>query len=184
MNTETAIVVVVALLVIGAVVMFMWRQRKSQGLRDRFGPEYDRTVGDRGSRSRAEAELHRREKRVDKLPIRPLQADQRVQYTRKWNEQQARFVDEPSQAVVEADHLIEEVMRERGYPVTEFDQRAADVSVDHPRVVDNFRTAHEIAVRQERGEANTEDLRRAMICYRDLFRELVEDEMVPVAVRR
>jgi len=184
MNTETAIVVVVALLVIGAVVMFLWRQRRSQDLRERFGPEYDHTVGDRGSRSRAEAELRRRAKRVEKLPIRPLPTDQRIQYTRKWNEQQARFVDEPRQAVIEADHLIEEVMRERGYPVTGFDQQAADVSVDHPRVVDNFRTAHEIAVRQERGEANTEDLRRAMICYRDLFRELVEDDMVPAAVRR
>ena len=184
MNTETAIVVIVALLVVSAVLVFMWRQRRTQELRDRFGPEYDRAVEDRGNRSRAESELRKREKRVDRLPIRPLQPDQRVQYTRKWNEQQARFVDEPRQAVVEADHLIEEVMRERGYPVTEFDQRAADVSVDHPRVVDNFRTAHEIAVRQERGEANTEDLRRAMICYRDLFRELVEDDMVPAGVRR
>ena len=184
MNTETAIVVVVALLVIGALVMFLWRQRRTQDLRQRFGPEYDRALDDRGSRSRAEAELQRRAKRVEHLPIRPLPADQRSRYTQKWNEQQTRFVDEPSQAVIEADHLIEEVMRERGYPMTEFEQRAADVSVDHPRVVDNFRTAHEIAMRQERGEANTEDLRRAMICYRDLFRELVEDDMVPAGVRR
>lgn len=185
MNTETAVVVVVALLVVAAVVAFLWKQqRRTQDLRGRFGPEYDRAIDERGGRSRAEAELRRRERRVEKMPIRPLPADRRARFTQEWNEQQARFVDEPRRAVIEADHLIEDVMKERGYPMSDFDQRAADISVDHPHVVDNYRTAHQIALRQEHGDASTEDLRRAMICYRDLFRELVEDEMVPAGVRR
>lgn len=185
MNTETAVVVIVALLVVGAVVAFLWKQqRRTHDLRDRFGPEYDRAIDERGGRSKAEAELRRRERRVERLSIRPLPPDRRARFTEEWNEQQARFVDEPKRAVVEADHLIEDVMKERGYPVSEFEQRAADISVDHPRVVDNYRTAHEIVLRHEHGQANTEDLRRAMICYRDLFRELVEDEMVPAGVRR
>jgi hypothetical protein len=184
MNTETAVVVIVALLVVGAVVAFLWKQRRTHDLRSRFGPEYDRAIDERGGRGHAEAELRRREKRVDRLPIRPWPADRRARYTEEWNEQQARFVDEPRRAVIEADHLIEDVMKERGYPMTDFDQRAADISVDHPQVVNNYRTAHDIAVRQERGDTNTEDLRRAMICYRDLFRELVEDDMVPAGVRR
>jgi hypothetical protein len=184
MSTETAVVVIVAVLVVAAVVLFLWKQRRTQDLRERFGPEYDRAVGERGGRGRAEAELLRRERRVERLPIRPLPPDRRNLFTEQWNEQQARFVDEPKRAVIEADHLIEEVMKERGYPVSTFEQSAADISVDHPHVIDNFRTAHEIALRQERGETNTEDLRRAMICYRDLFRELVEDEMAAVGVRR
>lgn len=184
MTTETAVVVIVALLVVGTVVAFLWKQRRTHDLRTRFGPEYDHAVHEVGGRSRAEAELRRRERRVERMPIRPLPPDRRARFTAEWNEQQARFVDEPTRAVIEADHLIEEVMKERGYPVTDFDQRAADISVDHPRVVNNYRTAHEITVRHERGEANTEDLRRAMICYRDLFRELVEDDMSPVGARR
>ena len=109
------------------------------------------------------------------LSIRPLPRDVSARYALKWNEQQARFVDEPKAAVVGADHLVEEVMKERGYPVGEFEQQAADVSVDHPRVVENYRAAHEIALRDQRGQATTEDLRSAMIYYRDLFRELLDE---------
>jgi hypothetical protein len=167
--------VLVALVIVALVAWMFYREKRSRELHRRFGPEYDRMVGERGSRGQAEAELDRRAKRVDRLSIRPLAADKRSRYSAMWNEQQARFVDEPETAVNEADRLVEEVMKERGYPVGDFEQRAADVSVDHPQVVENYRAAHGIVERQRRGEASTEELRRAMVYFRDLFRELLED---------
>jgi hypothetical protein len=167
-----AIVVVVAVIVIG----WLWaRVRRTRRLQSRFGQEYDRAVqASGGDSAKAEAELRQRESRRDRLYIRPLSTDARDGYARRWREVQARFVDQPAIAVGEADTLIGEAMRERGYPVEDFDQRAADLSVDHPDVVDDYRAAHRIAVANSDQEASTEDLRQAMIHYRALFERLIE----------
>lgn len=175
MNQTTVMVLIPGLVAVLAIALMYFMRRRSKGLRAHFGPEYDRLIDEKGSRRRAEAELGQREKRVKQLSIRPLPRDVSARYVRKWNEQQARFVDEPKAAVVGADRLVEEVMKERGYPVGEFEQRAADVSVDHPRVVENYRAAHEIALRDQRGQASTDDLRAAMLHYRELFRELLDE---------
>ena len=174
-------IVVVALAIIGLIAWMFSKRRRSHELKDRFGPEYNRLVHERGTRHRAEAELDRRTKRVERLSIRPLVSSERTRYVDLWQVQQARFVDDPRNAVTEADRLVEEVMKARGYPMGDFEQRAADISVDHPRVVENYRAAHQIAVGHKRGEANTEDLRKAMVHYRALFEELLEDSR-PVEV--
>ena len=166
-----AVVVVAAVLVIVAIMSS--RRRRSEHLKDRFGREYDRTVNATGDRSKAEADLEEREKRVEKLDIRPLDARERRDFLDRWTEVQARFVDDPARAVAFADALLGDVMKARGYPVSDFDQRAGDISVDHPVVVEHYHRAHEIAVRHGRGEASTEDLRQAMIHYRALFDNLV-----------
>ncbi len=167
-------IVVVALLIIAG---FLWsRSRRSAHLKDRFGREYDRTVDAKGGKGKAEAELADREKRVAKLDIRPLEPAERREFLTRWKDVQARFVDDPARAVAFADALVGEVMRARGYPVADFDQRAGDISVDHPVVVEHYRKAHEIAVRHEHGDASTEDLRQAMIHYRALFDNLVGAE--------
>lgn len=182
MTQTTAIVLIVALVVVLAIAWMYFRMQRTRHLHDHFGPEYDRLVRDKGNPARAEAELAEREKRVKRFAIRPLPREATDRYSRMWNDQQARFVDEPRAAVVEADHLVEEVMRERGYPVGEFDQKAADLSVDHPQVIQNYRAAHEITLREQRGQATTDDLRNAMIYYRDLFRDLLE-EPAPMRAR-
>ena len=165
-----AVVVVAVLIIAGA----LWsRRRRSEHLKDRFGPEYDRAVDAKGGRSKAEADLAEREKRVEKLDIRPLDAEERRNFLDRWAEVQGRFVDDPARAVAFADALLADVMKARGYPVSDFEQRAGDISVDHPKVVEHYRTAHDIAVRHERGDASTEDLRQAMIHYRALFDDLV-----------
>jgi hypothetical protein len=184
MTQTTAMVLIAGLAVVLAIAWMYFRSKRTQDLRSHFGPEYDHLLHEKGSQERAEAELQQRERRVKKLSIRPLPRDVSNRYAQMWNEQQARFVDEPKAAVVEADHLVVEVMKERGYPVGEFDQRAADVSVDHPRVVENYRAAHDITLREQRGQANTEDLRAAMIYYRDLFRELLDEPEPMGATRR
>ena len=164
-------IVVVAIVSIGAM---MWsRRRRSEHLRDHFGPEYDRAVEAKGDRAKAEAELAERQKRVEKLDIRPLEPAERREFSARWDDVQARFVDDPPRAVAFADALLGDVMKNRGYPVSDFDQRAGDISVDHPVVVDHYHKAHDIALRQERGQASTEDLRQAMIHYRALFDNLV-----------
>lgn len=183
MDQTTMAVVIVGILVVLGVVWLSIQLNRSRGLRKHFGPEYDRLVEERGSKRRAEAELGQREKRVNRLTLRPLPRDLSVRYAQKWNDQQARFVDEPEVAVREADRLVGEVMNERGYPVGDFEQRAADISVDHPRVVENYRAAHDITLRQQNGQASTEDLRNAMIYYRDLFRELLDENQPDVAPR-
>jgi hypothetical protein len=175
MNQSTAMVLIVGLVVVLAIAWMYFRQKRSKDLRAHFGPEYDRLAHEKGGKGHAEAELDQRTKRVKQFAIRPLPRDVSTRYAQKWNDQQSRFVDEPKAAVVEADHLVEEVMKERGYPVGEFEQRAADLSVDHPRLVENYRAAHEITLREQKGQANTEDLRAAMIYYRDLFRELLDE---------
>ena len=186
MNTTAAVAIaigLVLLLVIAWAISRQTRVRSMRNLRSRFGPEYDRLVTEKGTRVAA-AELRDRTRRVEHLPIRPLPRDVSSRYAQRWNEQQARFVEEPRAAVVEADHLVAEVMQERGYPVGEFEQRAADISVDHPHVVQNYRAAHDIALREQNGQASTEELRSAMLYYRELFRELLEDPMPPPAPAR
>ena len=169
--------------IIAAVAWLYVRKRRgtTAGLRQKFGPEYDRAVLTHGSERKAEVKLADREKRVEKLNIRDLDSMERERYSRQWQDVQSRFVDSPKGAVAEADDLVSSVMKARGYPVSDIDQRAADISVDHPRVVENYRSAHEIALRVGKDQASTEDLRTAMIHYRSLFEELVQ---VPVAVER
>ena len=169
----TAIVVVVAILAIGALVL-VFRKRRSQNLKERFGPEYDRAVQTRGNAAKAELELLNREKRVHRFSIKPLLPETRTRYVEAWSSVQRRFVDDPALAVTEADALVNRVMDERGYPMAEFDQRAADISVNHPRVVEDYRLARTIAQRHARGAAGTEDLRQAMVYYRSLFDELLD----------
>jgi hypothetical protein len=161
-------------LIIVAVAAFVLSRRRSQRLRERFGPEYDRTAEQADSRRAAESDLAAREKRIERLDIRPLSKESRDEYARSWRESQARFVDQPADAVRDADRLVILVMRERGYPMEEFDQRASDISVDHPNVVDNYRAAHAISMASDHGQASTEDLRQAMVHYRSLFEELLE----------
>jgi len=170
-----ALIAVAALIVVALVVWRGLAARRSRTLQQRFGPEYDRTLDRADSTREAEAELAARAKRRDELDIRPLTTAARDRYLDEWQRVQARFVDDPDGAVREADTLIGSVMRERGYPVDDFDQRAADVSVDHPRVVENYREGHRLAGLAAGGDGSTEDLRQAMVHYRALFEELVED---------
>ena len=178
-TTELATIIGAAVIVVGVIIAAIaaWvllRKRRTEKLRTQFGDaEYDRAVKEDGSRRHAEAGLKGRNERVGSLAIRPLAPGDRARFVESWRRIEARFVDGPGGAVTEADQLLGDVMSTRGYPVSDFDQRAADISVDHPLVLQNYRTAHEIAVRQTRGQANTEDLRQAMIHYRTLFEELV-----------
>ena len=170
-----AIVVIIAVIVAAAVVAWwMMSKRRTNHLRTQFGPEYDRLLQEEGGQRGAEEELLRREKRVQNLDIHPLEPRQRDRFAQSWHADQARFVDDPKGAVVEADRLITEVMKARGYPVGDFEQRIGDISVTHGRVVENYRAACAIAQQQKRGEASTEDLRKAMIYYRELFDDLLE----------
>ena len=166
--------VLIALVLVAVVVWLAMRERRSRTLRERFGPEYQRTVETTDSKRDAEAELSARAKRRDDLDIRPLPAAARERYLDEWRQVQGRFVDDPEGAVRDADMLIQSAMRDRGYPVDDFEQRSADVSVDHPRVVENYREGHRLADASARGDGSTEDLRRAMQHYRTLFEELVE----------
>jgi hypothetical protein len=181
---DPKLIALAAVIVIVAVaVWFYMRKRRgtTADLRQKFGPEYDRAVLTHGSERKAEAKLADREKRIEKLNIRDLDSMEHERYSKQWLAVQSRFVDSPKGAVAEADDLVSSVMKARGYPVSDFDQRAADISVDHPRMVENYRSAHEIALRVGKDQATTEDLRTAMIHYRSLFEELVQ---VPVAVER
>ena len=173
--TQTAwIVVAIVIIALIAIAAIGWsRRRRSDHLRDRFGREYDRTVEAAGGRAKAEADLSEREKRVEKLNIRPLKAEERRQFLDRWSEVQARFVDDPPRAAAFADALLGDVMKARRYPVSDFEERAGDISVDHPVVVEHYHEAHGIAARHLKGEASTEDLRQAMIHYRALFDNLV-----------
>ncbi len=166
------VIVVVAVLIIAAVIIS--RKRRREHLRENFGPEYDRTVALHGSSARAEAVLADREKRVHNLSIRHLSPADRQTYAAEWDAVQRRFVDDPAMAVTEADSLVNRVMTARGYPMGDFEQRAADISVDHPAVVQNYRLARDITRRHSTGQASTEDLRQAMVHFRSLFGELLE----------
>jgi len=169
------VAVVVALIIAAAVVEYIRRRKDtSAGLRVKFGTEYERAVQQHGSERKAEAKLADREARVEKFKIRDLDPTERERYQSQWGTVQSRFVDYPKGAVTEADELVCSLMQARGYPVADFEQRAADISVDHPRVVENYRSAHNIALRLGRGEASTEELRSAMIQYRSLFDDLAQ----------
>ena len=180
----TLLVVVAVVAVLAVAGWWFYQRRQSEHLQSRFGPEYEHEVEAKGSRRKAEAELADREKRVKKLDIRPLEPAARRGFVGRWKEVQAEFVDNPPRAVSEADNLLGEVMRTRGYPVSDFEHLAGDISVDHPDVVKHYRAGHDIAVRHERGEASTEELRQAMIHYRALFDELVEGEGVERAEKQ
>jgi len=168
------VIAIAAVVVLAVVVWSALRTRRTRTLKEGFGPEYDRTVADAPSKREAEAELSDRQKRREELDVKPLSPGARERYVELWQATQARFVDDPGGAITEADLLIQQVMRERGYPVEDFEQRAADVSVDHPDVVNNYRAAHGISIAHEREKASTEDLRRAMVHYRSLFDDLLE----------
>jgi hypothetical protein len=176
MSTQWIIVAgvgVVALLAL-APWFFLQKKKQSDRLRQRFGPEYGRTVGELGGRTKAESELKAREKRVEHLTITPLAPAEAARFSQSWNALQGRFVDNPKGVVVQADQLVRELMLKRGYPMGDFERRAADISVDHPAVVENYRAAQAIALRDERGEADTEELRKAVVHYRVLFDDMLE----------
>ncbi len=173
-NTQILIGLVVLVLVLVALWLLM-RRRRSAHIKSKFGPEFNRTVSEVGDERKAETVLAERQQRVAKYTITPLAADMREHFAVTWRDVQAKFVDDPKYAVTRADDLLGEVMVARGYPMSDFDQRTEDLSVDHPKVVQNYRAGHDIAVRHSRGEASTEDLRTAMIHYRDLFEELVTE---------
>lgn len=181
-TTEVAAVIaVVAIVIAGSIAtLLLLRKRRTERLRSQFGgAEYARAVKDGGNRRHAEAGLEKRAERVESFHVRPLAPGDRARFADSWRGVQARFVDGPAGAVAEADRLLGDVMSTRGYPVSDFDQRAADISVDHPLVVESYRKAHDIALRQTKGQASTEDLRQAMIGYRTLFEELVREPESP-----
>lgn len=178
MSSTAVVLIIVVVLAIAAVAILAMQRRRSQHLKSKFGPEYDRELKESGSARRAEQRLESREKRVEKFHIRPLADADRARFVENWRGVQARFVDDPKAAVTEADLLIAQVMELRGYPVSDFETAAADLSVNHPRFVENYRAGHDIAVRHSRGEASTEDLRQAMVHYRSLFDELVGEPPV------
>jgi len=171
-----------------AICIASWiymKKERTQKLRSKFGPEYDKAVGEHGDRGHAESELQKRAARVAKFSIHPLEAEDRLRYSEDWRREQSLFVDDPRGAVNHADTLVQDVMRRRGYPVGDFDQNATDLSVDHPRVVENYRIAHEIALRDDQGMGNTEDLRKAMVSYRALFEDLlIETVEKPEVIRK
>ena len=176
-------ITVIVLMIIALLAIAMWlhfRRHESQTLERRFGPEYGRTVEELGSRPKAEAELKARQKRVEQLHIVPLAPQEAAHFTESWRSLQARFVDNPKGVLADADRLVRELMEKRGYPMGDFETRAADISVHHPSVVEHYRAAHEIALRDERGEVDTEGMRQAVIHYRALFAELLEVEPKPM----
>jgi hypothetical protein len=175
-----AIAAIAVLLVV--VVWLLLSRRRSQALRQRFGPEYDHVRQSSKTTAEAERQLVERERRVEKLSLRTLTPDEAVRFRATWRSMQAKFVDDPRGAVVDADRLITEAMRARGYPVDDTDRRLDDLSVDHGHVINHYRSGREIVVRHERGEATTEDLRQAMVHFRALFEELVGAD--PSHVRR
>jgi hypothetical protein len=183
MDPKLLMLAAVVIIVIAVAAWLYMRKRRNStaSLRKKFGPEYDRAVLVHGTGRKAEAKLEDRRARVEKLTFRDLDPAERERFLKQWDSIQSRFVDSPKGAVAEADDLLSSLMKARGYPVSDFDQRAADISVDHPRVVENYRSAHEIALRVGKDAATTEDLRTAMIHYRSLFEELVQ---VPAIVDR
>ena len=175
-TTQMAILIAVAVMVVAGIAIWLFiRKRRTERLRTQFGgPEYTRAVKEEGgSRRQAEAVLDERAERVEGLHIRPLAPGDCARFVESWGRVQARFVDGPGGAIADADQLLGDVMSTRGYPVSDFEQREADISVGHPLVLENYRAAHQSALRQTRGQASTEDLRQAMIHYRTLFEELV-----------
>ena len=179
MDQPTAVVFVgIALALLAGIAAWLYiRHRRSQLLRERFGPEYERVVRQEGNVRRGEGVLEFREKKRQTLQIRPLTEAARAEFSNRWNNVQAQFVDDPGGSVAKADGLVSEVMEARGYPVSDFAERADIISVDHPVVVENYRAAHAIALSRARGQSTTESLRKAMVHYRSLFEELLHDSL-------
>lgn len=169
------VVIVVVVVIVAALAALLLRRRRSAQLKERFGAEYDRSVADSKSKGAGEAELRDREKRHSKLDIRPLEPAEQERFRESWQQVQAGFVDRPAESVRDADRLVIDIMRKRGYPMDDFEQRSADISVDHPSVVENYRKARRIAVDQEKGNAGTEELRQAVTSYRSLIDALLQD---------
>jgi hypothetical protein len=176
MGTWVWIVIAIAVVLAIAAAWIVTTRQRTARLRERFGPEYERAVEDREDTREAEAELRERVKRREQLEIRPLPAEARDRYVDQWKAVQAEFVDDPATAIREADRLVSDLMRERGYPMDDFEQRAADISVDYPVVVENYRAGHATYLAHDRGESDTEDLRQAVVHYRSLFAELLGSE--------
>lgn len=179
--TQTAVVAIILLLAVAALILFaVYRSRRTAALRDRFGEaEYERTLEERGARTKAEADLTAREKRVSELELRPLDAGERTRFTDEWVAAKGRFVDDPTVAIRDADAVIGAAMAARGYPVDDFDARYETLTVDHSEVARHYRAGHDIARKHERGEATTEELRQAMIRYEALFEELLTADHIP-----
>lgn len=176
-NPETwviAAVLVVALIAVAFLIARERKRRQSRRLQERFGPEYGRVVAERGDRTKAESELKAREHRVERLTIVALAPADAARFGQAWTALQARFIDNPKGVVMDADRLVRDLMVRRGYPMGDFERRAADISVDHPALVETYRSAQAIAQRDQRGEASTEELRKAVVYYRTLFDELLE----------
>ena len=177
MDITTILIVIVVLIIFGIIFGLIFsRRNRTERLQNQFGTEYDQTVGTLGDDKKAQDELENRQKHVDSLDIRPLSEEERERYLAEWASVQSKFVDEPGQAIVDADHMIMEVMELRNYPVSDFDQRAADISVKYPEVVSNYRAARAITIKNVDKTAETEELRTAMIHYRSLFDELLKSE--------
>jgi FtsZ-interacting cell division protein ZipA len=175
MDTRAIVIVVVVVAIIAiAAAVIVSRRRRSQHLRSHFGPEYDRTLQMQGNPAKAEAVLLEREQRVKKFSLRPLPPADRERYANEWAGVQRRFVDDPSMAVTQADRLVTSVMAARGYPMTDAEQREADISVSYPQLVQNYRSARELTQLHAAGQSSTEDLRKAMVYFRSLFDELLE----------
>lgn len=174
-SDQTIWIVIGAIVLVAIIAMAIVgvQRNRSAALRKKFGPEYDRTVKETGSRAQAESELAQREKRVKRMHIEELPAGARTRYTEEWRTVQQRFVDEPKGALLNADKLVTSVMRDRGYPTADFDQNVADLSPDHPQVLNNYRAAHGIVERVETGQASTEEMRQAIVYYRSLFDDLL-----------
>lgn len=185
MEGETQTLAIVAIVVVAALLLIwlLMQKRRSGALRDKFGEEYDRTVHERGGRGKAEADLIEREKRVKELDIRPLGPEERKRFTGEWQEAKALFVDNPNEAISRSDRLLANVMKTRGYPMSDFEHRHADLTVEHGDVARHYLSGHEIADRATRGEASTEDLRQAMQHYEALFDDLVNDTADSVKAR-
>jgi hypothetical protein len=167
-------VAILIIILIGVALYVQRRKQRTAALRQRFGSEYERTVREHGSVNKAQAKLEDREARVERLNIRALGATERERFVADWQSVQSHFVDRPKNTVTEADQLISSLMQARGYPLADFDQRAADISVNHPRLMEDYRSAHGVAMRAGSNGTSTEDLRTAMLKYRTLFDELVE----------
>ena len=183
MNLDTQTWIILAgIAVLAAIAIVAWslhQKKQSQRLKTHFGPEYGRTVANLGSQSKAESELKARETRVEHLKIIPLPAAEAARFSLAWKGLQGRFIDNPKGVLAEADQMVRDLMLKRGYPMGDFDRRAADISVDHPTVVEHYRAAQATALRDQRGEADTEELRKGVVHYRALFQELLEVSDIP-----
>ncbi len=180
MNITNLIIALGVVLVFGVIIglVYFFRSKRITGLKNKFGTEYDQTVKDMGGKKKARIELVARQKNIDGLDIQSLSASEKARYLTDWAVIQSKFVDQPGQAIGNADRLIMEVLQLRGYPVADFEQRAADLSITYPALVSNYRAARAIAVKNEQDQADTEELRQALIYYRSLFDELVQTEAV------